>query len=97
MEERLEEHPGCKYILLALITFVMLRQKVRREPHTEEEEVEEEVDEEKEGKDLREWVETLKQVDPMRTGRYNDLGTYRCCAMTTRESHVLTKVQRGRF
>jgi geranylgeranyl transferase type-2 subunit alpha len=74
LREFRRQHHDCKYVLLALIAYVRLLQAVRREPHDAEED--EEADEEAERNELREWVDTLIRVDPMRKGRYESLGKY---------------------
>lgn len=67
-----------RYILKALVLYVPALQALRKEPPSpddeDEDDEEEEVDEAEENKQILEWLETLQRVDPMRKGRYIDLG-----------------------
>ncbi|KAL7275060.1 Rab geranylgeranyltransferase [Rhizina undulata] len=79
IKELLEDNRECKYIYKALITYVMFLRKLRREPKGEtedgddEEEEEEVVDEEKEKAEMAEWLARLREIDPLREGRWRDL------------------------
>jgi hypothetical protein len=70
-----------KYILKALVLYVQSLQELRREPSDEDEDEDEdedsegdEDDESAENREIIEWLEKLERIDPMRKGRYADLG-----------------------
>lgn len=65
-----------KYVLKALVLYVQLVQELRKEPVDEEDQDgdEEEADEDAENREIQDWLRTLQAIDPMRRGRYQDLG-----------------------
>ncbi|KAI5842703.1 hypothetical protein BZA05DRAFT_412010 [Tricharina praecox] len=75
LKDLLGEHSDSRYILKALVLYVQLLQGLRKEPRDEDDdENEEEVDEAAENQQILEWLESLESLDPMRKGRYIDLG-----------------------
>ena len=65
-----------KYILKALVMYTWRLRQLRMETpdDDEEEDDDEEFDREAEWKELQKWLNTLREIDPMRKGMYNDLG-----------------------
>lgn len=82
LKELVEGGVEGRGILKALVGYVGLLQRLRRgvqggdggEEDDEEEDEDEEVDEEREREEVRGWLERLVVIDPMRAGRYRDLG-----------------------
>lgn len=76
LKELLEHHAECKYILKALVLYQGLLQRLRREPRggNDDDEEEGDVDEESEKAEMKGWLKRLVEIDPMRKGRYRDLG-----------------------
>ncbi|CUS09800.1 unnamed protein product [Tuber aestivum] len=78
LEDLLETHSGCKYILKALVEYVGLLQRVRKDPKGPEDDEEDEEgltedDEKKGSEDRRTWLAKLISIDPMRKGRYQEI------------------------
>ena len=61
VEEVLEDAEDCKWAYLALIEIALITSKVRGS--RDEGEIEK----------VREWVQALKRLDPLRAGRWHDL------------------------
>ena len=82
LRELLDEHPECKYILKALVVYVQALQGLRREPPDGDDDHGHDhggggvdgVSEAAEGREMLGWLERLEAIDPMRRGRYKDLG-----------------------
>ncbi|TGZ84246.1 protein prenylyltransferase [Ascodesmis nigricans] len=71
LKELLESHSSCKYILKALVSYVGLYRTLKQEPIPDEDREDlDEVDENQEQALLKEWLDTLVRLDPMRRGRY---------------------------
>ncbi|RPA92530.1 protein prenylyltransferase [Choiromyces venosus 120613-1] len=77
LQDLLEAHAECKYILKALVEYVGLSQRVRKDPKDpdgdEDEEEWTEDDEKKQREDARGWLARLISIDPMRKGRYQEI------------------------
>ncbi|KAG0644660.1 hypothetical protein HOY80DRAFT_1013542 [Tuber brumale] len=77
LQDLLEAHAECKYILKALVEYVGLLQRVREDPRDPEDVGEEEEwtedDEEKRRVNRRTWLAKLISIDPMRKGRYQEI------------------------
>lgn len=82
LKELVEGGVEGRGILKALVGYVGLLQRLRREAQVqggqeeegeEEEEDEEEVDEAREREEMKAWLQRLVVIDPMRAGRYRDL------------------------
>jgi geranylgeranyl transferase type-2 subunit alpha len=77
LQDLLEAHAECKYILKALVEYVGLLQRVREDPRDPEDVEEGEEwtadDEEKRRVDRRVWLAKLVSIDPMRKGRYQEI------------------------
>lgn len=79
LKELVEGGVEGRGILKALVGYVGLLHRLRREVEIgkeaeEEGEGEEEVDEEREREEMKRWLERLMVIDPIRVGRYRDLG-----------------------
>lgn len=61
IEEMLEDLDDCKWVYQALINCSLLQSKIRRKL------------EDREKKRVRDWLDKLKVLDPLRTGRWVDL------------------------
>lgn len=78
LKELLDEHPECKYILKALVVYVQALQGLRREPPDDDHNHDEDADGggngAAESREMLGWLKRLETIDPMRRGRYKDLG-----------------------
>lgn len=85
LKELVEGGVEGRGILKALVGYVGLLQRLRKEvqragevaqgaEEDDDDEEDEEVDEERERGEMRGWLERLVVIDPMRAGRYRDLG-----------------------
>ncbi|PUU77848.1 hypothetical protein B9Z19DRAFT_1127691 [Tuber borchii] len=77
LQDLLEAHAECKYILKALVEYVGLLQRVRKDPKDPEDDEEDEEwaedDEKKKREDMRAWLARLISIDSMRKGRYQEI------------------------
>ena len=78
LQDLLEAHAECKYILKALVEYVGLLQRVRKDPKDPEDDEEEEEewtedDEKNKREDRRAWLARLISIDSMRKGRYQEI------------------------
>lgn len=65
MKELLEDEPECRLLLEELVAFAEFSRQLRSDKNSSEDQAE--------VADMKSWLKTLSDIDPMRRGRWKDI------------------------